>query len=118
MVKLVTDLKEAIVKQNTITENNQAKLVEIKEEQQDHRKNFISRKGTAQLSTKYTPPKTISWTHPTKVQAHLASPLESLTFLSYRTTRIVRANANGQVLMSKAINSAEVDWARPKLVLQ
>lgn len=34
LVKLVTDLKEAIVKQNTITENNQAKLVEIKEEQQ------------------------------------------------------------------------------------
>jgi Mg2+ and Co2+ transporter CorA len=34
LVKLVTDLKETIVKQNTIIENNQAELVEIKEEQQ------------------------------------------------------------------------------------
>jgi hypothetical protein len=33
-VKLVGDLKETIVKQNTIIENNQAELVEIKEEQQ------------------------------------------------------------------------------------
>jgi hypothetical protein len=34
LVKLVTDLKETILKQNTIIENNQAELIEIKEEQQ------------------------------------------------------------------------------------